>query len=47
MGGFKAFLLKTNALALAIGVIIGAALDEVRGVTTMTRVLGSYPSPDA
>ena len=24
-----------------------AALDEVRGVTTMTRVLGSYPSPDA
>jgi prephenate dehydratase len=23
-----------------------AALDEVRGVTTMTRVLGSYPSPD-
>ena len=26
---------------------MGAALDEVRGVTTMTRVLGSYPSPDA
>jgi prephenate dehydratase len=24
-----------------------AALDEVRGVTTMTRVLGSYPSPDS
>ena len=24
-----------------------AALDEVRGVTTMARVLGSYPSPDA
>jgi prephenate dehydratase len=24
-----------------------AALDEVRGVTTMTRILGSYPSPDA
>jgi prephenate dehydratase len=23
------------------------ALDEVRGVTTMARVLGSYPSPDA
>lgn len=23
------------------------ALDEVRDVTTMTRVLGSYPSPDA
>jgi large conductance mechanosensitive channel len=27
--GFKAFLLKTNALALAIGVIIGAALGTV------------------
>ena len=26
---------------------MAAALDEVRGVTTMTRVLGSYPSPDA
>ena len=26
---------------------MSAALDEVRGVTTMTRVLGSYPSPDA
>jgi prephenate dehydratase len=25
---------------------MAAALDEVRGVTTMTRVLGSYPSPD-
>ena len=24
-----------------------AALNEVRGVTTMTRILGSYPSPDA
>jgi prephenate dehydratase len=24
-----------------------AAIDEVRGVTTMTRVLGSYPSQDA
>jgi hypothetical protein len=23
------------------------ALDEIRAVTTMTRVLGSYPSPDA
>jgi prephenate dehydratase len=23
-----------------------AALDEIRAVTTMTRVLGSYPSPD-
>ena len=27
--GFRAFLLKTNALALAIGVIIGAALGAV------------------
>jgi len=26
---------------------MAAALDEVRSVTTMTRVLGSYPSPDA
>jgi prephenate dehydratase len=26
---------------------MAAALDEVRGVTTMTRVLGSYPSQDA
>jgi prephenate dehydratase len=26
---------------------MAAALDEVRGVTTMTRVLGSYPSPDS
>jgi prephenate dehydratase len=25
---------------------MAAALDEVRGVTTLTRVLGSYPSPD-
>ena len=25
---------------------MAAALDEVRTVTTMTRVLGSYPSPD-
>lgn len=29
MAGFKEFLLKTNALALAIGVIIGAALGSV------------------
>ena len=29
MGGFREFLLKTNALALAIGVIIGAALGTV------------------
>ncbi len=26
---------------------MAAALEQVRGVTTMTRVLGSYPSPDA
>ena len=26
---------------------MAAALDEVKGVTTMTRVLGSYPSPGA
>ena len=26
---------------------MAAALDEVRAVTTMTRVLGGYPSPDA
>ena len=26
---------------------MAAALEEVRGVTTMTRLLGSYPSPDA
>jgi large conductance mechanosensitive channel len=29
LGEFRAFLLKTNALALAIGVIIGAALGNV------------------
>jgi large conductance mechanosensitive channel len=29
LGEFKAFLLKTNALALAIGVIIGTALGTV------------------
>ncbi len=29
MGGFKAFLTKSNALALAIGVIIGASLSAV------------------
>ena len=29
MAGFKAFLLKTNALALAVGVIIGVALGNV------------------
>lgn len=29
MSGFKVFLLKTNALALAVGVIIGVALGNV------------------
>ncbi len=29
MGGFQEFLLKTNALALAVGVIIGVALGTV------------------
>ncbi len=29
LGGFKAFLMKTNALALAVGVIIGAAVGKV------------------
>jgi len=29
VGGFKAFLTKSNALALAIGVIIGASLGSV------------------
>jgi large conductance mechanosensitive channel len=33
MGGFRAFLTKSNALALAIGVIIGASLGSV--VTTL------------
>ena len=32
---FKGFLLKTNALALAIGVIIGAALGTV--VTSLVK----------
>jgi prephenate dehydratase len=26
---------------------MATALDEVRGVTTMTRILGSYPTPEA
>jgi large conductance mechanosensitive channel len=29
VSGFKAFLLKTNALALAVGVIIGVAMGDV------------------
>jgi large conductance mechanosensitive channel len=35
MGGFRAFLTKSNALALAIGVIIGASLGMV--VTTLVN----------
>lgn len=31
----------------AAGPAMAAALEKVRDVTTMTRVLGSYPSPDA
>jgi chorismate mutase/prephenate dehydratase len=31
----------------ATDLAMAAALDEMRGVTTMTRLLGSYPSPDA
>jgi large conductance mechanosensitive channel len=37
MGGFKAFLTKSNALALAIGVIIGASLGAV--VTTLVNAI--------
>jgi large conductance mechanosensitive channel len=37
MGGFKAFLTKSNALALAIGVIIGASLGTV--VTTLVNAV--------
>ncbi len=35
VGEFKAFLLKTNALALAVGVIIGVALGNV--VTSLVK----------
>ena len=35
MGGFKAFLTKSNALALAIGVIIGVSLGAL--VTTLVN----------
>ena len=35
MGGFKAFLLKTDALALAVGVIIGVAMGNV--VTSLVK----------
>ena len=37
MGGFKAFLTQSNALALAIGVIIGASLGTV--VTTLVNAI--------
>jgi len=37
MGGFRAFLTKSNALALAIGVIIGASLGTV--VTTLVNAV--------
>jgi large conductance mechanosensitive channel len=37
VGGFKAFLTKSNALALAIGVIIGASLGSV--VTTLVNAI--------
>jgi large conductance mechanosensitive channel len=37
MGGFKAFLTKSNALALAIGVIIGASLGAV--VNTLVNAI--------
>ena len=37
MGGFRAFLTKSNALALAIGVIIGASLGMV--VTTLVNAI--------
>jgi large conductance mechanosensitive channel len=37
MAGFRSFLTKTNALALAIGVIIGVALGTV--VTTLVNAI--------
>lgn len=37
MGGFRAFLTKSNALALAIGVIIGASLGSL--VTTLVNAV--------
>jgi large conductance mechanosensitive channel len=37
MGGFRAFLTQSNALALAIGVIIGASLGSV--VTTLVNAI--------
>jgi large conductance mechanosensitive channel len=37
MGGFRSFLTKTNALALAIGVIVGVSLGTV--VTTLVDAI--------
>ncbi len=37
MGGFRAFLTKSNALALAIGVVIGASLGTL--VTTLVNAI--------
>jgi large conductance mechanosensitive channel len=37
VGGFRAFLTKSNALALAIGVIIGASLGSL--VTTLVNAI--------
>jgi large conductance mechanosensitive channel len=37
MAGFRSFLTKTNALALAIGVIVGVALGSV--VTTLVNAI--------
>ena len=37
MGGFREFLTKSNALALAIGVIVGVALGNV--VTTLVNAI--------
>jgi len=37
MGGFREFLTKTNALALAIGVIVGVSLGTV--VTTLVNAI--------
>ena len=41
MGGFRAFLTKSNALALAIGVIIGASLGSL--VTTLVDAIVMPP----
>jgi large conductance mechanosensitive channel len=41
MGGFRAFLTKSNALALAVGVIIGASLGSL--VTTLVDAIIMSP----